>query len=148
MSLVRASLVIYLFQQEKDPGEKEAEEALGNIKNSVKITVENKYSDGPSFLYDKREVIVPRRDVVNMEGIIDIARVHERFGTPMTGSNGQGYTRENNMEETEVASDDPPLSTQLVMPSSTRLPSELKTKKPQIPEENSIWETINDAKID
>ena len=61
---------------------------------NIVITVENKYSDGPAFLYDKREVVVPRPEVVNPDGIIDIGRIHQRFGNPMTtGFDRRTYTQ-------------------------------------------------------
>ena len=56
---------------------------------NLKVIIENRYSDGPELLYDKREVIVPRVEIVNMEGIVDVARVHERFGSPMA----EGFDR-------------------------------------------------------
>ena len=56
------------------------------------VTIETKYTEGPQVYYDKQEKVVAKSNVINRDGVINVAKVHEQFGNPISA----GFNRDQN----------------------------------------------------
>lgn len=59
-------------------------------KKNLRVSFEHKYLDGETLFFDKRDLLVPKDEIVDGEGIIDVSRLHRQLGDPMAS----GFNRD------------------------------------------------------